>query len=127
MRYSMRRRGNEAAVARQCRLNLLTRVPVDFGHLGFVDGKFLAIGMAVAADHQLARKRPGLARDIGYIAHLHARFFQHLPRDSLLNALTRLDKTGECRKAALGPAEWSTYRAAFVATNTTYRSAFECP
>ena len=62
----------------------------------------------MAADHQLRWKRPGLAGDIGYVAHLHPDFLEAFARHGFLDRFARFDKAGQGRihprrKARLAP------------------------
>src|SRR5687768_6860262 len=54
----------------------------------------------MAADHQLRRERPGLAGDVGHVAHAHAGFLENLARDAFFDRFARLDEPGERRVAA---------------------------
>ena len=61
--------------------------------------------MTVAADHQLRGERPGLARDVGHVAHPNAAFLEHLALDRFLDRLPRFDEACQGGKAPFGPAE----------------------
>jgi len=69
-----------------------------------VNRDFLVERLADARDHQLRRKRPGLAGDIADLADMHAGFLQRLAPHRILDALPHFEEPGERRIAVRGPA-----------------------
>src|SRR5207249_902317 len=75
--------------------DLRAREPADVEHLFRIDGDRLAEALAVEPEHDVAGKRPGLARVILHRADGYARLLEHLASHRLLQRLARLNEAGE--------------------------------
>ena len=73
--------------------------PARILDLGFFYHNLARIGEAMAAEHQLRGERPGLAGDVGDVAHPDARLLEHFARHCFLDRFARLDEPGERRIA----------------------------
>ena len=63
---------------------------------------------------RLRRQRPGLAAEVGHVAHRDAGLLEHLAADGVLDRLARLDEAGQGRVPPLRPHGWRPSSSALV-------------
>src|SRR6185437_13780520 len=78
-------------------------VPARILELAVIDADLGAARAGMEAQHDRGGKGPGLRRVIAHLVDAHRRFLLDLARHRFLEALARLDESGERRMHAGGP------------------------
>src|SRR5262249_36542072 len=88
---------SDADSSRQTRqiFNIFDVEPARVLDFRAVDPNFSAGVLGEERDHERVRERPRLAGEVPHPAHAHADLLMHLPLQTLLQSLTRLDESGQ--------------------------------